>query len=319
VSTSVCELPWKELYESQWFQVWIVGGVCKVVEMTTDSHVYVGAMHPALLQVVRGQAKCITRGYPLASFTMPSFDELNHRACEVVSLVSARTVAATFRAHDLQLVADKHWLWSVDETLLAGGPSFDFLTAVAIHSDQRGSARQSLFQSLGARLHRHEWRPAVDPHALAEPLLSVHENMPDFNKFDTNGYIWGRPGHFPLWVTIGDQRMRSQAAIEQKHVKDNKKAVWNATGIWPWWIFHESELQYWLAHNGSDNSRGYSGHQHHPGYLWPGLLACLTVCLNVAKLFVCCLLCNLFVQPPVFDFPLSLALSNVDTLRGPID
>ena len=270
--------------------MWIVGGVSKVVEMTTDSHVYIGALHPALLQVVSGQAKCITRGFPLSSFAMPSNTERDLRASEVVSVEKALTIASTFRAHDLQLVADRHWLWSLDETLLASGESCDLLAAVAIHSDQRGQARQSLLQSLGTQLDRHEWRPVVDPAALAVPLNSVHESLADFNKFDSNGYIWGRPGHFPLWVAIGDHRMRSQVGVQQKHVKDNKKSVWNATGVWPWWIFHESELHYWLVHNGSDHSRGYSGHHDHPENLWLGLLACLTACWHVAQLFVACLL-----------------------------
>ncbi len=62
---------WQGLYESHSFQVWIVGGISTIVELTTDAIVLLGAMHPILLEMCTGRPQCITRGYPLKSFIMP--------------------------------------------------------------------------------------------------------------------------------------------------------------------------------------------------------------------------------------------------------
>ncbi len=255
---------WQGLYESHSLQVWIVGGISTIVELTTDTTVLLGAMHPTLLEICKGSPKCITRGYPLKSFIMQNATEKDLRAREVVSERTAKHVAAVFQAHDLQMVADKHWLWSVDEAQLAQGDSFDLLTAVAIHSQKRGDARKALWSAMGAESERHMRRNDVDPGLQDTALSFVMENMPDYEEFDKTGYIWGRPGHFPLWVTIERERMRTPLSKELVQVRNSKKAYWHQTGIWPWWIYHESELLYWLPHNGHDKSSGYSGDQHHP-------------------------------------------------------
>ena len=93
---------------------------------------------------------------------------------------------------------------------------------------------------MGAKADRHVCSPAVAPLALAEALPFVQENMPDYEAFDKNGYIWGRPGHFPLWITIGNERMRSTVSTQLVHVRNSKKQIWHQSGIWPWWIYHES-------------------------------------------------------------------------------
>ena len=86
----------------------------------------------------------------------------------------------------------------------------------------------------------------------------VTEVAPDFNKFDPAGYVWGRPGHYPLWVILGHQRWQSADGKEAKRIKDYKKKYFADTGVWPWWIYHESEKTYY--HPGDPSTgRGYSG------------------------------------------------------------
>lgn len=86
----------------------------------------------------------------------------------------------------------------------------------------------------------------------------VTEVAPDYNKFDPKGFVWGRPGHFPLWVVLGHQRLQSTEGKEAKKIKDQKKKYWMETGVWPWWVWHESEASYWLP-GGESTGRGYSG------------------------------------------------------------
>ena len=122
---------------------------------------------------------------------MQNSTERDLRAREVVSERTAKHVAAVFQAHDLHMVADKHWLWSVDEAQLAEGESFDLLTAVAIHSQKRGDARRALWSAMGAESERHMRRNDVDPGLQDTALSFVMENMPDYEEFDKTGYIWG--------------------------------------------------------------------------------------------------------------------------------
>ena len=42
----------------------------------------------------------------------------------------------------------------------------------------------------------------------------VTEVAPDFNKFDPAGFVWGRPGHYPLWVVLGHPRWQSAEGKE---------------------------------------------------------------------------------------------------------
>ena len=87
---------WQGLYESHSFQVWIVGGISTIVELTTDTTVLLGAMHSTLLERSKGSPRCITRGYQLKSFIMPNETEKDLRAREVVSERAAKHVAAFF-------------------------------------------------------------------------------------------------------------------------------------------------------------------------------------------------------------------------------
>ncbi len=93
-----------------------------------------------------------------------------------------------------------------------------------------------------------DWRPL--------PLIS--EVAPDYRQWDESGFIWGRPGHYPLWITVGADRVMSEEGKEQRAVRNKKKAMWRSTGVWPWWIFHESERTYWLPGD-ANTGRGFSG------------------------------------------------------------
>lgn len=87
---------------------------------------------------------------------------------------------------------------------------------------------------------------------------AVEEIMPDFGLYDQDGYIWGRPGHYPLWVMLGANRLQSSEGARLKEFKNSKIAEWKATGVWPWWRYHESESWYWLPGH-SSTGRGFSG------------------------------------------------------------
>jgi hypothetical protein len=88
----------------------------------------------------------------------------------------------------------------------------------------------------------------------------VRQVLPDYALWDRAGYVWGRPGHYPLWAFFGRDRMRSEDAQKERVIRNNKKTMWRACGhrYWPWWVFHESERSYWLP-GGPSTGRGYSG------------------------------------------------------------
>lgn len=86
----------------------------------------------------------------------------------------------------------------------------------------------------------------------------VTEVLPDFQMWDSHGYIWGRPGHYPLWVMLGPGRHRSDDGARERDIKNTKILQWKAGGNWPWWVRHESEVFYWLPGHRS-SGRGFSG------------------------------------------------------------
>ncbi len=125
-----------------------------------------------------------------------------------------------------------------------------------------GKAWHALLASVAARITRGVVEPrhlrACGVTAEYKPLPLLAEVAPDHRSWDHWGFIWGRPGHFPLWMTVGAERTMSDEAKEQRTVRNRKKAEWRSTGVWPWWVFHESERSYWLP--GEENTgRGYSG------------------------------------------------------------
>ena len=89
----------------------------------------------------------------------------------------------------------------------------------------------------------------------------VTELLPDHTKFDASGVVWGRAGHFPLFVMLGTHRQRSEEGDKRGKVGHGKRNHWKNSGktSWPWWIWHESERTYWLP-GGPHTGRGHSGH-----------------------------------------------------------
>ena len=118
----------------------------------------------------------------------------------------------------------------------------------------------------------------------------VTEVMPDFKLWDRDGYIWGRPGHYPLWVMLGPNRQRSEDGERERGIKNGKIAQWKAGGNWPWWVRHESECFYWLPGHKS-SGRGFSGWL--VKWFWSpssiGVLPSVQLCLRVPPLEICSL------------------------------
>ena len=86
----------------------------------------------------------------------------------------------------------------------------------------------------------------------------VTEVMPSFTHWDPQGYVWGRPGHWPLWVMLGPGRYRSDDGWAERAVRGQKLWEWKVTGRWPWWRYHESEKFFWLPGSAS-SGRGFTG------------------------------------------------------------
>ena len=86
----------------------------------------------------------------------------------------------------------------------------------------------------------------------------VTEVMTSFQQWDPNGYLWGGPGHWPLWVMLGLGRYRSDDGWAERTVRSSKLLEWKATGRWPWWRYHESEQYFWLP-GAASSGRGFTG------------------------------------------------------------
>jgi len=178
--------------------------------------------------------------------------------------------------------------WVLSETdFLPTGDLSELLEANLQTMPMRGEARSALWAGMGIEMQRvvveesEAWSPAPaassssgpsssQPVAPAGPgkqlsdfdRLDVVENPTDFAEWDRAGLVWGRPGHFPLWVTLGCVRNKTEAAKSEASRKNNKKYIFTRGGNWPWWIYHESEGTYWLP-GGYDQSRGFSGSAEH--------------------------------------------------------
>ena len=137
---------------------------------------------------------------------------------------------------------------------------------------------QALLEGMGIRWTKHEWTKeykleapgsracgAASSSETAAPkdvTGHVTEVMPDIAQWDALGLVWGRAGHYPLWVFLGYGRHHSPEGQQQRDIAKEKKNRWHNNGkkSWPWWRQHESEKGYWLP-GGPDTGRGYSGHQ----------------------------------------------------------
>lgn len=88
----------------------------------------------------------------------------------------------------------------------------------------------------------------------------ITEVMPDYSKWDASGLVWGRHGHYPLFVFLGYGRHHSEEGERERQVAKGKKKTWKSGGMvsWPYWTQHESEKAYWLP-GGPSTGRGYSG------------------------------------------------------------
>ena len=120
---------------------------------------------------------------------------------------------------------------------------------------QRIKAAQSLNDiELGARdadprssPRHHRWDVT-----LPELDLSV-EWVADYEKWDESGHLWGRDGHWPLFVAIGGQKHYSKAYHANQQIRQYKTKVWKDScasgngerGAWPWWIEYSGEPGFW--------------------------------------------------------------------------
>ena len=97
----------------------------------------------------------------------------------------------------------------------------------------------------------------------------VLELAPNFELWDPMGFVWGRPGHYPLWVFLGHGRQHSEEGNYERSIAKNKAWMWKETikqvhagrracASWPWWVRHESEKFYWTP-GGQSTGRGFSG------------------------------------------------------------
>ena len=86
----------------------------------------------------------------------------------------------------------------------------------------------------------------------------VQEVMSDFNLWDREGYIWGRSGHWPLWVFLGPGRIKSDEGKWERWIAKQKVRQWKSSEVWPWWDYHESEKFYFLPGR-PETGRGFSG------------------------------------------------------------
>ena len=92
------------------------------------------------------------------------------------------------------------------------------------------------------------------------PVMPLIKEVPAWGeKWDPVGGVWNRTGHCPFMVCIGDGRTRSAAAAAARNVRNAKKNEWKETGVWPWWVDHESEKVYWTP-GGPSTGRGFSGY-----------------------------------------------------------
>ncbi len=127
---------------------------------------------------------------------------------------------------------------------------------------------QALLEGMGIKMEREEIVPNPfracggndgEQENNASNLIGiVTEVAPNYQKFDADGYVWGRPGHYPLWVMLGHQRYKSQDGHEAAKVLEKKQAYFDQWKVWPWWIYHESEALYYLPGPAS-TGRGYPG------------------------------------------------------------
>lgn len=132
----------------------------------------------------------------------------------------------------------------------------------------KGPADQESSVAANLRASGVDLRP-LPPPPKSDQTGVVLEIPPNFELWDPAGFVWGRPGHYPLWVFLGQGRQRSDEAAWERSVAKGKIAFFKdsvnmaaeghrACGSWPWWVAHESEKQYWTP-GGRDTGRGYSG------------------------------------------------------------
>ena len=105
--------------------------------------------------------------------------------------------------------------------------------------------------------------PAPQPPCSRDQTGYVNETMPDLQVWDASGFIWGRAGHYPLYVHLGYGRNKSASGVAESNIAKSKKRWWTQNGkkSWPWWTAHESEKYYWLP-GGQSSGRGFSGSRY---------------------------------------------------------
>ena len=90
------------------------------------------------------------------------------------------------------------------------------------------------------------------------PVEYVTEILADGTAFDVNGSLWGRDGHWPLFIQIGRKRESTQQADDNDAVLQKKRWECNkGKNPWPWWHQHKSEMLYWRS--SEDGGSAWSG------------------------------------------------------------
>ena len=245
--------------------VWAVGPLRGASVLTLDSKCLLGALHPALLEEHRGRYKTIVRGFPLVSY------KHSEGARETPTEECAAAVLRLWDAHEAtassRLPAAR--VWTLDYGRVQDRAMADIWDGAKPWVFQCGEARKDLFRTMGVSFAREALKPAARASGATMTVTDTWQALPTvkevpvcFEEWDLEGFFWGRPGHFPLWVVIGDVSTRSAAGVLQKQVKDAKKQLWRTSlrqQNWPWWIWHESERSYWLPGDFS-SGRGWSGY-----------------------------------------------------------
>ena len=86
------------------------------------------------------------------------------------------------------------------------------------------------------------------------PELDVAvEWVADYTRWDETGHLWGRDGHWPLFVVLGGVKHYSKSYYENQKIRKKKTQIWKdacasghgTRGAWPWWIEYSGEPGFW--------------------------------------------------------------------------
>ena len=266
--------------------IWLLGPRGPIRRLSIHSNCILGAMHPAFLEKTGERLVAYQRGYKLDSYALPrAGGELPVHRDDVPSEQTLRAVNLLWDMHGIQMLGKSSGEWRmgpdntrewIPDDAIEGMDTLWLAAASAL--DLPGERKQAALQRLNLEITRDydATRPrsnapvgsdAVDfspPGVWTnswKPIRFAQEVAPDFTKFDPSGFVWGRPGHYPLILTMGSNRTHSEDGSRVRGTAKSKTAWWREEDgrTWPWWWFHESEQTFWLPGR-QDQGRGQSGH-----------------------------------------------------------